>query len=269
MNKPKIYDCIIFYNENLLVNSRFEILDKVVDFFIVCESIYDHRGKKKDINFFLSNEKFKKKVRHIIIRDNFPNCDDPWAVEAYQREMLFKGILDALPDDYIMYSDSDEIPNPKVLKNYILQKKYGIFMMESYVYKINIFNKYETPWEGTRICKRKNLKNFTYLRKKIRKNNLSKPFWKLHIEKNIDLIQNGGWHFNNLYPIKIISQKLKTFAHREYSSEKFSSVDVIKKKIFNYQDLFNRNQKYEKVLVNKNFPKFILNNLKLFKNFID
>ena len=40
--------------------------------------------------------------------------------------------------------------------------------------------------------------------------------------------------------MKLISQKLKTFAHREYSSEKFSSIDVIKKKIFNYQDLFNR-----------------------------
>ena len=55
MNRPKIYDCIIFYDENLLVNSRFEILDEVVDFFVVCESIYDHRGKNKGINFFLKS----------------------------------------------------------------------------------------------------------------------------------------------------------------------------------------------------------------------
>jgi beta-1,4-mannosyl-glycoprotein beta-1,4-N-acetylglucosaminyltransferase len=141
MNRPKIYDCIIFYDENLLVNSRFEILDEVVDFFVVCESIYDHRGKNKGINFFLKNEKFKKKVRHIIIDHNFPNLNDSWAVEAYQREMLFKGIYDALPEDLIMYSDSDEIPNPHILKNYNLEKKYGIFMMDSYVYKINIHNK--------------------------------------------------------------------------------------------------------------------------------
>ena len=154
MNKPKIYDCIIFYDENLLVNSRFEILDEVVDFFVVCESIYDHRGKHKGINFFLKNEKFKKKVRHIIIDHNFPNLNDPWAVEAYQREMLFKGIYDALPEDLIMYSDSDEIPNPQILKNYNLEQKYGIFMMDSYAYKINIYNKYESPWEGTRISKK-------------------------------------------------------------------------------------------------------------------
>ena len=61
-----------------------------------------------------------------------------------------------------------------------------------YVYKINIFNKYETPWEGTRVCKKKFLKNFTHLRKKIIKKNVSKPFWRIEIEKNIEIINDGG-----------------------------------------------------------------------------
>ena len=113
------------------------------------------------------------------------------------------------------------------------------------------------------------MKNFTFLRKKIKKNNLSKSFWKFYIEKNITVIQNGGWHFNNLYSPDVISKKLKTFAHREYSSQEFSSIEVIKKKILNYKDLFNRNHTYEKVSINQNFPKFIMNNLELFKNFID
>ena len=68
-----------------------------------------------------------------------------------------------------MFSDSDEITNPLKLKNFDLDKNFGIFLQNFYVYKINIFNKFETPWEGTRICKRKFLKNFTYLRKKILK----------------------------------------------------------------------------------------------------
>ena len=51
MCKNKIYDCITFFDENLLVNARFEILKDVVDFFIVCESKYDHRGKEKELNF--------------------------------------------------------------------------------------------------------------------------------------------------------------------------------------------------------------------------
>ena len=43
MSKNKIYDCITFFNENLLTNTRFEILKDVVDFFIVVESNYDHK----------------------------------------------------------------------------------------------------------------------------------------------------------------------------------------------------------------------------------
>ena len=49
MVKNKIYDCITFFDENLLVNLRFEILNDVVDYFIVCESNFDHKGKKKKL----------------------------------------------------------------------------------------------------------------------------------------------------------------------------------------------------------------------------
>ena len=56
MKKYKIYDCITFYDENILTNLRFEILDKFVDFFVICESKYDHKGNSKKINFSLLNE---------------------------------------------------------------------------------------------------------------------------------------------------------------------------------------------------------------------
>ena len=49
MYKNKIYDCITFFDENLLTNLRFEILNDVVDYFIVCESKYDHKGNSKKI----------------------------------------------------------------------------------------------------------------------------------------------------------------------------------------------------------------------------
>ena len=61
----KIYDCITFFNENLLVNARFEILNDVVDFFIICESKYDHSGNKKKLNFNLINKKFQNKIKYI------------------------------------------------------------------------------------------------------------------------------------------------------------------------------------------------------------
>ena len=112
-----VFDCITFFDENFLVNSRFEILKDSVDYFIICESKYDHRGNKKKINFKLNNKSFSRKVRHIVIEENFPNPEDSWSNEAYQREKLFLGIKDAKPDDLILFSDSDEIPNPEVLKN--------------------------------------------------------------------------------------------------------------------------------------------------------
>ena len=169
MPSLKIYDCITFFDENFLTNLRFEILNNVVDYFIICESKYDHKGRPKQINFSLLNKKFKDKVRHIIIEEQFPNLENGWLNEEYQREKIFNGITDASAEDYILFSDSDEIPNPLKLKNFELKKKFGIFLQNFYVYKMNVFNKHESPWEGSRVCKKKNLKSFTYLRKKILK----------------------------------------------------------------------------------------------------
>ena len=139
MNKNKIFDCITFFDENLLVNARLEILKNVVDYFVICESKYDYRGFKKKINFRLINKKLKHKVRHLVLTDKFPDPKNLWKSEEFQREKIFEGIKDARADDYIMYSDSDEIPNPEVLKKIRLNKKYAIFLMNMYVYKINLF----------------------------------------------------------------------------------------------------------------------------------
>ena len=268
MLKNKVYDCLTFFDENLLVNSRFEILKDVVDYFIVCESNYDHIGKKKKINFELKNKEFKNKVRHIIIEENFPNLNDPWSTESYQREKIFDGLYDIEDNDFIMYSDSDEIPNPDMIKDIKLKKKYGIFMQKFFVYKINVFNKHESPWEGTRICRKRDFKNFTYMRKKINSKNLKKPFWKINYDKSIQLINEGGWHFNNLYTPEAISNKLKTFQHEKFKKDEYSSIDIIKKKISALEDLFGRNHKYETVNINSEYPDYIKNNIHLFKDFI-
>ena len=141
-------------------------------------------------------------------------------------------------------------------------------MQNFFVYKINIFNKYESPWEGTRICKKKFLKDFTHLRKKIRCKNTKKSFFNFKYEKSIEIIENGGWHFNNLYNVEIISKKMKTFQHIKFNDESYSSVERIKKKILNLEDLFGRNHKYNKIEINEDFPEYIRDNQEKFKNFI-
>ena len=69
----KIFDCITFFKENFITNIRFEILSDVVDYFVICESIYDHRGRTKTINFSKDDyPEVKDKIEHIILTKKFP-----------------------------------------------------------------------------------------------------------------------------------------------------------------------------------------------------
>ena len=267
MLKNRIFDCITFFQENYITNIRFEILNKYVDFFIVCESMYDHRGNKKEINFKLKNPEFKEKVRHIILKDPFPEKLNLWERQAFQREYIFTGIKDSDEEDYIMFSDSDEIPRPELLKNFILKKKYAIFQQKCFNYKLNLLNINETPWSGTRLTKRKFLNSFDYLRQKILEKNIKK-WWKFNIERDIQIIENGGWHFNNLFTPEMISIKLKTFAHDEFRSEEYSNVEVIKKKIEQEKDLFNRGHKLKRVEIDETYPDYIIQKISEFSKFI-
>ena len=134
-------------------------------------------------------------------------------------------------EDYVFFSDPDEIPNPKILSNFNLEKKYGIFLQECFNFKFNLFNPYESPWEGTRVSKKKNLNSIDFMRQKIKMKNLKHSFLRIDKEKNIEIFENAGWHFNNILTPKEISLKLKTFAHTEFSNKEYSSVNVIKRKI--------------------------------------
>lgn len=105
------------------------------------------------------------------------------------------------------------------------------------------------------------------MRQKVLLKNIKK-WWRPDKEKSIQIVRNGGWHFNNLFSPKELSIKLKTFAHQEFSGNNFSNPKIIKKKIDNLEDLFERKQKFIKISLNKNYPEFILKNKKKLKKFI-
>ena len=273
--KNKIYDCITFFQENLQAELRFNILDDVVDQFIVCESRYDHRGLKKKINFDKTIfPKFKNKINHLILEDKFPPKNIPWENQAFQREYIFQGLKHADDNDLVMFSDPDEIPNPKKLKNIKMEKKYAIFIQNMYTYKINLFNQYESPWEGTRICKKKDLKSIDWLRQKILAKNSKYPFWRIDKETDVTLIENGGWHFNYLLTPEQISKKLKSLAATQWdygenlTKDEFLNIKNIKEKIESHRDLFNRKHNYKKITIDNSFPEYILQNLNEFKKWI-
>ena len=57
--------------------------------------------------------------------------------------------------------------------------------------------------------------------------NLKYGFYRIDKEKDIEVFNDAGWHFNNILSAKEISVKLKTFAHSEFADEKFSSTQRI------------------------------------------
>ena len=153
--KSKIFDCITFFDNNFMFDFRYNILKNVVDFFIVCESRYDHKGNKKKLNFTQDKNFDQAKIKYFILEKPFPKNTNTWQNQAIQRDYLLSCTNMAEPDDYIFFSDPDEIPKPEILINFELKKKYGIFMQKCFNYKFNLYNSHESPWEGTRVCKKK------------------------------------------------------------------------------------------------------------------
>ena len=266
----KIYDCVTFFQENLHMELRINILKNVVDKFIVCESMYDHRGNKKKINFSKNDyPEIKQRIKHIIIEEAFPKGNNPWKNQAIQREYILKHLVDLEETDYVMFSDPDEIPNPEIVKKLNLKKKYGIFYQNIYSYKLNILNKNESPWEGTRVCKKKDLKSIDWLRHKVLAKNLKYPFWRVDKEKSIEIIKDGGWHFSYLLTPEQIAKKFKSLAETSWDKEKFLNLDYIKKRIGEKKDLFGRGHTYEGVEIDKSYPEYIIKNLKKYNEWID
>ena len=268
MPKNKLIDCITFFDNNFMFELRFNILKDFIDFFVVCESKYDHRNNKKKLNFDKSYLE-SGKVKYLVLENPFPQKTNLWENQAIQREFLLNGLKNfCSDDDYIFFSDPDEIPNPNTLQNFKLNKKYAIFLQKCFNYKFNLFNPYESPWEGTRVCKKINLKSIDFMRQKVKSKNLKYSFLRFDKEKNIELINDGGWHFNNLMDPNAISIKLKTFAHSEFNYEKFTNPEIIKAKIEKKIDLFDRGHQYKKVNLDTSFPKFIVLNYEKYKSFI-
>ena len=265
----KKIDCITFFDNNFMFDFRYNVMKNYVDKFVICESLYDHRNNKKGVNFDPEKKYVNDpQILHIVVEKPFPKNTNAWQNQAIQRDYIIKKLNFAEDNDFIFFSDPDEILNPEVLKNFDLKKKYGIFLQRFFNYKFNIFNPYESPWEGTKVCKKKNLKSIDFMREKVRKKNLRYKFYRFDKEKNIQIFENAGWHFNNVMSPEKISKKLKTFAHNEFSSEEFSSVETIRNKINAKVDLFNRNEKYEVVRIDEGFPKYLLDNLLKFKDYI-
>ena len=125
----KIYDCFMFFDEEMLLDLRLNIMDKYVDKFVITEATYMHSGKPKKLVFNINKfAKFKDKIIYIIVdqqpsdllkindNDSYDEKQSKRTVNAKKREIyqinkVQQVIAKANSEDIIIVSDLDEIPN--------------------------------------------------------------------------------------------------------------------------------------------------------------
>ena len=262
----------MYFDEDLVLDIRLNTLNDKVDKFVIAEATKTHSGKYKKLNFKIENfSKFKDKIHYLVVDDLPLSVESPkknWhenhSRDQFQRNAIEKGYRNFSDEDLIMISDIDEIPNPKKLEEFNIKNKYACFLQKNFQSKINLLNTTDGSWPGTKICQKKYLKSPQWLRNIKTKN---KPFWKI-FSRNIQLINNGGWHFSFLKKPESIKNKIISYSHQEYNTKEFTNIDFIKNRISLGKDLFNRNIEYKKINIDNTFPEYIIKNKEMFKDWI-
>ena len=267
-----IYDCFSYWDEDLLLETRLNILSEYVDYFVIVEGNKTWQNNSKELKFDKKKyPKFENKIIYIPVED-LPDGDDPYSRENYQRNAISRGIKHANLEDWILISDLDEIPNPENIFKFKSSDRYAVFKQKHFYYKLNLQSQKNPNWYGSRICVKKYLKSPQWLRNlKFKK----RPFWRIDKYRLNNIIENGGWHFCNLkspekllYKYKNLCETNDPYHFKEKINSKYLDLNEIKNKIENSQDIIGRDDKFEKIQIDNSYPKYILENKKKFSNWI-
>ena len=270
----KIFDCFMYFDEDLLLDLRLNILDKFVDKFVIVESNLTHTGNLKEFKFDINKfEKFKNKIKYFPIKnliiDHNLKLKKNWSkhhlIDQSIRNLISDYITDASDEDWIIISDIDELPNPNVIQNFDKRKKYAFFEQELFYYKFNLKCVSEPRWYGSRLCVKKYLKSPQWLRN-LRVRNQESLFNKIF--NNQQILKKGGWHFSSVKKPSEIITKMKSFAHNELVKKYMLDENYIIDKIKSRKDIFERNIILEKVDLKDNFPEYLLKNKNRYLEFI-
>ena len=293
----KIYDCTIFFDEKMMFDLRLNILNEFVDKFVVVESLYTHSGAKKKQNFNIDNYKnFKDKIIYILIDkepDNLleiskKNSDEKNS--GYKRmnslkrieqqyNAISRGLNESGPDDLLILSDCDEIPNLSNFSKTKINNNILLFKQKIFYYKFNLLHD-RMDWFGSKACKKKNLISFTWLRNV---KNKKYPFWRFDTffsknrYTNLSIIDNGGWHFTNIKTSKDIIYKLSNFGeHNEFeesdlTEEKLSKLIENSELYYNHEIDTKDTSKYSakiklRKIENSILPEYLNRNTSLYKD---
>ncbi|MFL2887362.1 MAG: hypothetical protein ACJZ3C_00035 [Pelagibacteraceae bacterium] len=293
----KTIDCFMYFDEDMLLDLRLNILDQYVSKFVICEATYNHKGISKKLNFDIKKfKKFEKKIIYTVLDQNPPNLKkidsnekpnlknskilhNSITRDVFQRNHLMSKISDFVDDDLILISDLDEVPN---LEQFRYKNKINIFCQKMFYYKLNLIYP-NFVWHGTKACKKRHLNSPQWLR-----NIKSKKygFWRLDTlfsnQKYIDInfINNGGWHFTNVKKPEDIHFKMSNFAHHLEYEESGMKVEDLREKISNKKIFYNHaadkssvnkwNSNIDlRVVEDNHLPKFLINNKKIYKEWLE
>ena len=289
----------MFFDEEMLLDLRLNILDKFVDKFVIVESSYTHSGKEKKLIFDIKKySKFEEKINYIILKeppigieevsinDNEGEVSRKEILNALKRENLqrdtiLKGLNDADDNDWIIISDLDEIPDLTNINFNNIKNKIIFFKQKVFYYKLNLELK-NLRWIGTKACRKKHLNSPQWLR-----NIKDKiyPKWRIDIlfsqkkYNDIFFVENGGWHFSFVKKPEDIEKKLKSYLHhREYDIDpvgidKIKNLINSKSVIYDHrvdqtQYKFGGGQKLEKIDL-EFLPNFISSNKKKYLDWLE
>jgi len=289
----------MYFDEEVVVDVRLNTLNEFVDYFVIVESRFTHKGDSRELKFNHKKfEKFKDKIIYIVDEEIYPqtqeikidDSEEEKSIKtifnaAYrengQRNLISKGLEGANKEDFIMVSDVDEIPKLSGLNFDNLNEKIILFKQDMFYYKFNL----KLPnliWTGTKACKKKNLVNPQWLRNiKDRKY----PFFRIDTffsntkYTSIKIINDGGWHFSNIKTPKEIEFKLRSYLHhREFdlnplSAEQINEIIKNKQAIYDLKvdktvNKIGNGSFLEKFEFNK-LPEYIVTNKDKFLDWID
>jgi beta-1,4-mannosyl-glycoprotein beta-1,4-N-acetylglucosaminyltransferase len=291
----------MFFDEEMLLDLRLNILDKYVDKFVITEATYMHNGKPKKLNFDINKfPKFKDKIIYIVVdtpppklfkiteKDNDKKDTrgqklvlNGYKRDNYQREMAQKVLQNVDANDWIIINDIDEIPNLKNINFNKIQNKFIIFKQKIFYYKFNLLYQ-NVSWHGSKACQKKNFLSPQWLRNVRHK---KYPLWRFDTffskkkYNNIYYIDNGGWHFTNIKSAEDIKEKLSNYTHHyEFEQSGLTSEDlkkkILQKKIIYDHGVDQKKTKWEseKTLTKielTNMPDYLIDNYKLYEKWLE
>ena len=289
----------MYFDEDVILDLRLNILNPFIDYFVIVESTFNHKGEKRKLKFDINKyKKFENKIIYLIF-DKEPSgiekvfdTDNEGEVsrklilnaasrENGQRNFISKGLERANEKDLILISDVDEIPNLEKINWNNLKDQIVLFKQDMFYYKLNL-RLPDLIWSGSKACRKKYLKSPQWLRNVKDKKYSFFRLDTLFSEKkyiNIKFINNGGWHFSNIKTAAEIEYKLKSYLHhREFDLNPISESeieDIIKNKQAIYDlkvdkkiNKIGSGNKLIEYPLNK-LPSYILENIDKYKDWIN